>query len=101
MAGGAVLEAKKVFRKDQRDGADGAVALLGDDEFGLAMAGFKFLLVFGIVFLAPEESDEIGVLFNGTRFVQITQFWPACRTAVDAVFGIAIEFGENPPLIFA
>src|SRR5579862_2840083 len=59
---GAIFKPGEFFQEGERHFADGAVALLGDDEFRLArffLFGFLILLVN----LGPDEQgDEVGVL---------------------------------------
>ena len=89
-----ILEASDLLEKGQGNASDRAVSLLRDDEFGLALNVLLILVVVHVVFLAPEKSDEIGILFDGARFAQIAQARLALAVARTS-FGIAIELGKN------
>ena len=92
-----VAEPGKLTLELQFDGAGGAVALLADDDFGLAMHQRHVelpllvfrrtdarLLVGEVIFLAEHEHDHVGVLFNRTGFAQVGQL----RTLVVAAFDL-------------
>jgi len=57
------------------DGANGAVALFGDNDFALIIVGFGAVVVSsgGIVALAVQEENDVGVLFDGAGVTQIAQ----------------------------
>ena len=58
--GGFVAEAELFAHPDEADGADGAGAVLGDDEVGFAGA------VAGVVGVRTvQEHDDVGVLLDG------------------------------------
>ncbi len=83
-----------MLQESQGHGADGAVTLLGDEEFGAAFALFFLLVVVGIVFFAPKKADEIGVLLDGAGFTQIAQARAALAVA-GAGLGITVELGQD------
>ncbi len=94
LGAGAVFEPGELFEEGEGDVADGAVALLGDDEGGFAF-GFLFLLVaVGVVFLADEEGDDIGVLLDAAGLAEIAEAGAAFAFA-GAVFRVTIELGED------
>ena len=53
------------MQEDEIDGADGAVALLGDDQLGEALQVFAVAVVH---FLTEDEADDVGVLLDGAGF---------------------------------
>ena len=67
----------------------GSIALLGDDDFGLAGILARFVAAM-VVFLAVHEHDHVGILFDRSRFAQVAQAW----TVVLAFFGLSIELGQ-------
>ena len=64
------LETREFFQERELHVADRAVALLGDDERGLSLGGLFVLLGVGIVLLADEQPDEVGVLLDAAGFAQ-------------------------------
>src|SRR5512134_2765427 len=89
---GEIVELRKGTVEEQADAADRAMTLLADDGFGDIMYLFAVLLpfcitvvkplvafvgalcrhlAFVIVLLAIHEHDDVGVLFDGSRFAQI------------------------------
>ena len=50
--------------------ADGAIALLGDDDFSSAL---EFGIVLLINLFAEDEHDHVGVLFDGAGFAEIAE----------------------------
>lgn len=74
--GGLALVAQGVVEdggfgeEEHVDGADGAVAVLADDDFGGdgqgAVDGLAGFVAFGFLAFAMDEEDEVGVLFDGT-----------------------------------
>src|SRR5207253_7719325 len=72
-----VREARVVLVEVQIHDASRAIALLADDELRLAFDRVPVLVHGTVVHLLPEqETDKVGVLFDGTRFTQIGQLWP-------------------------
>src|SRR5580658_9817212 len=75
-------------------GAGGAIALLGDDDLGLAL-GIRILvavLVFLVVALAMNKSDHVGVLLDRAGLAQIGED----RLFVSgALLGGAAELGKR------
>src|SRR6185437_42793 len=68
-----VLEARELAEIGQMDGAGGAVALLGDDDLGLALRVGILLavLVLVVVAVAMDEGDHVGILLDGSGFAEI------------------------------
>jgi hypothetical protein len=72
--GQVIAAARQTFEPGQHvqerqlDGAGGAVALLADDDLGHAglLAG-----VLGVVLVAVDEHDDVGILLDGARFAQV------------------------------
>src|SRR5437762_975807 len=62
---GSSLEAGEFFEEGERNLADRTVALLGDDQFGLASFFHTRLFVFLVEFWPDEQGDQISVLFDG------------------------------------
>ncbi len=62
MRGVKVFKAREVREICEFDGAGGAVALLGDDDFGLAFDVFVLAVV---ILFAMDEGYDVGVLFDG------------------------------------
>src|SRR5690606_34703735 len=62
-----VLEARVLAEERQARGADGAVPLFTDDDFGNALVfGFR------VIDLVPvDEHDDVGVLLDGPRLTQV------------------------------
>ena len=58
------------FLKVERDAAERAVAVFGDDDFDDVFVG---CVGFDTIF-AVEEENNISVLFDGTRFAEIGEF---------------------------
>ena len=66
--------------------------MLGDDQLGLAL-GLRLVGV-GVVFLAHEQADDVGILFDGAGFAQIAQ--PRLAFAIaGALLGITVELRED------
>src|SRR5690349_1959734 len=83
-----VEELGDVVAEDELEIADGAVALLGDDDLGDAL--LLRLLVVHLV--AIDERDEIGVLLDGTRFAEVGEL----RAVIaGALFGATRELRER------
>src|ERR1051325_10985823 len=64
---GAVLEFGLGVEVDEVDGADGAVALFGDDQLGEAAEIFAVSMV---DLFAEDEADDVGVLLDGAGFAE-------------------------------
>ncbi len=47
--------------------------MFGDDERGFAFGLIFVLFVFGVVFFAGEEADDVGVLFNAAGFAEVAE----------------------------
>src|SRR5262245_33095624 len=58
-----------VLEEDKADGADRAVAVLGQNQLGAP----GILGVDVVVIVAVEKADHVGVLLNGARFAQIRE----------------------------
>src|SRR5262245_54921015 len=67
-----ILEFCELLQERQLHNSDRAVPLLRDDEFRFA----DILIVRLVDLFAIDEHDDVGVLFNGTRFAKIGQLWP-------------------------
>src|SRR5207253_2067613 len=67
------FEASEFLEERERNFADRSVALLRDDQFGLAGFFHARLFIFLIKFRPDEQGDQIGILFNRTRFPQVAQ----------------------------
>ena len=65
-----VFEAGVVGEIGQLDAAGGAVALLGDDDLGLA---FEVFVLAVVVLLAVDEADYVGVLLDGTGLAEVAE----------------------------
>src|SRR5437763_68552 len=86
---GQVLEARGTLDERQTYGSGGTVALLGDDQFGLAL---KIRIIGLIDFFTKDEAHHIGVLLNSARFAQIGKL----RTVIPgAVFRSAAQLRES------
>ena len=68
MTGVEVFESGEVGEVGEFDGAGRAVALLGDDDLGLALDVFVFAVV---VLFAVDEGDDVGVLLDGAGFAEV------------------------------
>ena len=90
----AVFEAGEFLEEGQRHVADGAVALLGDDQRRFAFGFLFFLVGVGVIFLADEQADDVGVLLDAAGFAQIAQARAALAVA-GALFRITVELGED------
>src|SRR6516164_6610925 len=84
----AVFEAGAGVQKGQFDHADGAVALLGNDDFGEA---FEVRIVFLVDLFAEDEGDDVGVLLDRARLAQIGELRSMVSTTA---FGSAAELRE-------
>ena len=75
------------FQEGQFDHARWAVTLLGDDDLGHAgfLAG-----VLGVVLVAVDEHDDVGILLDSAGFTQVTHH----RALVGAGFHAAVELGQ-------
>src|SRR5260221_13692246 len=99
-----IVELGDLALEAQLDRADRAMALLGDDDFGEPGDALDILrpavaavveLVVGlvrpahrlgtadIVFLAEDEHDDVGVLFDRARFAEVGQHWPLVLAVLD------------------
>src|SRR2546430_2407805 len=86
-----VLEPRVLGQEHDLDRADGAVALLADDDVGdVGLARREVLLVLR---LAIEEEDEVGVLLQGARFTKVRELRP--EVAGGARLHRARELGEG------
>src|SRR5579859_3561583 len=65
---GAVLKLGQMMEKYQVYFSDGAVALLGDDQFGHPAQIFAVAL---INLFAEDERHQVGVLLDRSRFAQV------------------------------
>ena len=88
------LESHEVGNKGERDGAGGAVPVLGENEFGLAVVFVAFFLIIDIVDLSIEESNHVGVLLNGAGFTEVGHAWNA-EGGAGTAFRSPVELGEN------
>src|SRR6056297_4001318 len=82
-----VAEARELAFEAEFDRADRAVALLADDDLGLAVQLFhaflpggdfiepviRGFLAFGVIFLAEDEHHHIRVLFDRAGFAQVAK----------------------------
>src|ERR1700728_3757292 len=84
---GVVEELRVLLLERQRDFADGAVAVLGDDQVGLAGA----LGVLVVVLVAVDEHHQVGVLLEVPRLAQIRELRFLVRPRLDC----AAELGER------
>jgi hypothetical protein len=91
---GGVLEAGIFLEESQRHIASGAVSLFGDDESGLAGGFFFGFLVFSVIFVADEESDDVGILLDGAGFAEIAEARTAGAGAC-ALLGVSVQLGQN------
>src|SRR5690606_11482655 len=82
-----VLEARVLAHEGQARGADGAVTLLADDDFGNAL-----VLGFRVIHLVPvDEHDDVGVLLDSTGLAQVGVH----RTLVGALFQRAVKLRQG------
>jgi hypothetical protein len=58
------------MQKREMELSGGAVALLGDDDLGLALHVF---IVAVVVLLAVDEGDHVGVLLDGAGLAQVAE----------------------------
>ncbi len=100
-----VAEAGELTLERQANGADGAVALLADHNFGFAVQALHFILPRGhfvvlvitglfalfVVFLAVHEHHDVGVLLNRARFTQVREL----RAFIFAIFDLTRELREG------
>src|SRR6201999_2141160 len=63
-----VLKAREVGEVGHVHGARGAVALLGNDDLGLALEVFVLAVV---ILLAMNERDHVRVLLDGARLAEV------------------------------
>src|SRR6266567_4607437 len=90
-----VAEPRKLALELHIHGACGTVALLADNDFGLAVRTIHvrlpvrvfrragaWLLVLQVVFLAVHEDHDVGILFDRAGFAKVGQL----RTLVVAIF---------------
>ena len=83
---GAIGELRVVLQEDQPDGADRAVAVLGEDQLGAA----RILGVLVVVIVAVEEADHVRVLLDRARLAQVRED----RALVGALLRGAGELGD-------
>ncbi len=99
-----IAEPRELALELQFDGAGRAVALLADDDFGLAvhqrhveLPFFVFrradarLLVGEVIFLAIHEHHDVGVLLDRAGFTQVGQL----RALVVAVFDLTRQLRQR------
>jgi hypothetical protein len=83
-ATGQGLKLGDIFQERQFDHPGGAVTLFGNDDFGHT---WLFTGIFGVILIAVDEHDDVGVLLNGARLAQIahhgTFVWALLHAAVE------------------
>ncbi len=85
--GGKILEPRVFLLPLDLYRSDRTVALLGDDDLGLACVLVLVIVVTVIVFLAVYEHYDIRVLLDGARFSEMAQ--PRARNP--AIFRLTVE----------
>src|SRR4029078_467260 len=101
---GEIAEARQVAFERQLDRADGAMALLADDDLGLSGDGHHLLLPFGelggslrrlkaldVIFLAEHEHHDVGVLLDRARLAKVGEL----RTLVLALLDLARQLRQR------
>ena len=58
------------MQKREMELSDGAIALLGDDDFGAAL---EFGIVLLVDLFAEDEHDNVGILLDGAGFAQVAE----------------------------
>ena len=86
----AVFEAREFVQPGELDVAGGAVALLADQEVGLAFHALAVFFVRLIELFAVDEHHDVGVLLDRARLAQVAEL----RLVVARGFDLAIELGE-------
>src|SRR5688572_29794332 len=77
---GVVFEPRELAEEGEIDLANGPVSLFRYDDLGNALA--RRIRV--IDFVAVNEKDQVGVLFDGARFAQVGHHRPLVLARVDA-----------------
>ena len=70
MRGVEIFKAGVVGDIGHLDRAGGTVALLGDDDFGLAFEVFVFAVV---IFFAMDEADDVGILLDRAGLAEVRE----------------------------
>src|SRR6266568_699600 len=91
-----VLKTGMLAEKGQADGADRAVSLFADDQFGVALVplgarAVPFATLLAVDRLAVDEHDHVGILLDGAGFAQVAHH----RALVGAFFQLTVELGES------
>ena len=67
----SIVEPHELLVESQRNLSGRTVPLFGDNKFRLAPFAFPILVVVGVDFRSHEETDEISILLDRTRFPKI------------------------------
>src|SRR3954469_11122411 len=73
---GEILEPGVLADERELDDAGRAVALLADDQLRHALCVGRRLTLVGVLILAIDEDDDVGVLFEGTGLAQVGELRP-------------------------
>ena len=87
MVASEIFEARILAHKHQPAGANGAVALLAQDNFRGALV--RAVLVVHLI--AVDKGNYIGILLNGTRFAQIRVY----RAFIGPLFNITTKLRQR------
>src|ERR1700730_5844350 len=87
----ASFEPGEFFEERERNLAYGSIALLGNDQFGLAGFFHTGFFVFLIELGPDEQSNQIGILLDRTRFAQIAQ----ARFPTRALLWLAVQLRHH------
>ena len=85
-----VHEPGEVVLPEQFDVADGAVALLGDDDLRLPLDPLPVLVGRLVILLAVHEHHDVCVLLDGARFTQVVE----PRTVIARLFRLPVELRQ-------
>ena len=88
---GVIFKGCEFINEGEINSADRTVTLFADYNFGYAASRIIFTLV--VDFIPIEETDNIGILLNGSGFTQVRQLGPFVWPGFQA----AVQFAEESP----
>jgi hypothetical protein len=95
---GRILEASVFSLEKEMDRPRVPVALFAENDFGVTLDLFPFLLIVEIPSLTVNEHDHIGVLFDRTGLPEIGELWSMIGPSVHE--SVELREGQDGELDF-